>query len=67
MNDNSNFFIKYIGAIIGMIIGLVFACTGWYKVILVIISIIGGGFLGNYIQHNKENVKEKIIKFVNKL
>lgn len=67
MNDNNNFFIKNIGAIIGVIIGLILACTGLYKVILILVAIVGGGYVGYYIQYNKESVKEKTIKFINKL
>lgn len=67
MNDNNNFFVKNIGAIIGVIIGLILACTGLYKVILILVAIVGGGYVGYYIQYNKESVKEKTIKFINKL
>jgi uncharacterized membrane protein len=67
MNDNNNFFIKNIGAIIGVIIGLILACTGLYKIILILVAIVGGGYVGYYIQYNKESVKEKTIKFINKL
>jgi len=67
MSDNSNFFSKNIGAIIGVIIGLILACTGLYKIILIVVAVIGGGYIGRYIQYNKEEVKEKTINFINKL
>ena len=35
--------------------------------ILILVAIVGGGYVGYYIQYNKESVKEKTIKFINKL
>lgn len=68
--DNSNnlkeFWNKYKGAIIGAIIAIIFVCTGLYKLCIVVIAIIAGIYLGNYIQKNKESVKENIKNFIDK-
>ncbi len=62
---------KYGGAIIGFAIGLVLAiillCTSLYKFIIGIALIIFCIYLGNYIQRNKESVKEKTKNFIDKL
>lgn len=71
MNDNydlsNNFFIKNLGAIIGIIVGLVLACTGLYRIVIGIVAVVGGAFLGKYIQYNKEEAKDKIKGFIDKL
>lgn len=58
---------KYRGAIIGALIAILILCTGFYKLIIGIILVCIGIFLGNYIQINKEYVKEKIKGFIDKL
>lgn len=60
------FIIKYAGAIIGGIIAIVFICTGLFELLLTFAIIIGGIFIGNYIQENKETVKEKLKNFIDK-
>ena len=65
--DNNNFIIKNLGAIIGIIIGLILACTRLYRVVIVIIAVVGGGYLGKYIQYNKEEAKDKVKKFIDNL
>jgi len=68
MNDyNNNFFSKNAGAIIGIIIGLLLACTGLYRVVLVIVAVIAGAHIGRYVQYNKEEVKEKTKNFIDRL
>ena len=57
MEQFKNFLIKYRGAIIGGIIALILKI---YKILLGGLVIVAGIFLGNYIQQNKEIVKEKI-------
>lgn len=62
---------KYGGAIIGFLVGLVLAiilfCTDLYKFIIAILLIIVCVYLGNYVQRNKESVKEKTKNFIDKL
>lgn len=67
MEDIKNFLIKFRGAIIGAIVGIVILCTGFYHLILGIILIGMGIYAGNYIQQNKEEVKDKVKTFIDKL
>ena len=67
MNDFKGFFYEYRGAIIGAIIAIIVLCTGFLKLALAIIVIGAGVFLGNYIQHNKYEVKQKLLDFINRM
>lgn len=67
MNENNNFLTKNIGAIIGIIIGLILACTRLYRVVIVIMAVTGGAMIGKYIQYNKEEAKEKVKSFIDRL
>ena len=58
---------QYKGAIIGAIIGVIILCTELYRLIIGIILIAIGMFVGNYIQYNKYDVKEKLKKFIDKM
>ena len=67
MNENNNFIAKNLGAIIGIIIGLILACTRLYRVVIVIMAVSGGAILGRYIQYNKEEAKDKVKNFIDRL
>ncbi len=67
MNENNNFWLKNLGAIIGIIIGAILACTKLYRVVIIIMAVIGGAYIGKYIQYNKEEAKDKMKKFIDKL
>lgn len=67
MNDFKGFLNEYRGAIIGAIIGIIVLCTGLLKLALAIIVIGAGMFLGNYVQHNKYEVKQKLLDFINRM
>ena len=67
MEEIKNFIKEYNGAIIGGLIGVVLLCTQLYRLIVGIILIAIGIFVGNYIQKNKYNVKEKIKNFIDRL
>ncbi len=67
MNDNGNFLSKNIGAIIGIIVALILACTSLYRIVIIIIAMVGGAYIGRYIQYNKEEAKDKMKKFIDKL
>lgn len=67
MEDIKNFFTTYAGAIIGAIVAIIILCTHLYELLIWIIFIALGIWIGNYIQHNKEIVKDKIKNFVDKL
>lgn len=62
---------KYGGSIIGGLIGVALAillfCTNLYKILLTIAVIILCIWAGNYYQRNKENVKENVKNFIDKL
>lgn len=67
MNDFRSFFHDYRGAIIGGIIAIIVLCTGLLKLALAIIVIGAGIFLGNYVQNNKYEVKQKLLDFINRM
>ena len=66
MESFKDFVLKYRGAIIGAIIGVLILFTNLYRLIIGIILIFIGAFAGNYIQHNKFEVKEKVKNFIDK-
>ena len=67
MNDFSEFMSKYGGMIIGILIAVLLLLTRFYELIIAIILIAVCGYSGYYFQHNKDNVKDKLKKFVDKL
>lgn len=67
MEDIKNFLSKYKGAIIGVIVAIIILATRLYEVIVGIVLILAGAFVGNYIQQNKDEVKEKTKKFIDKM
>lgn len=67
MEEFKNFLIKYRGAIIGGLIALVALLLNLHKVLLWIIILVAGVLIGNYVQNNKEFVKDKLKKYIDKL
>lgn len=67
MDEIKNFLMKYRGAIIGGIVAFLILLTHLYELIVGIILICLGIYFGNYIQLNKESVKEKLKKFIDKM
>ncbi len=67
MDGFKDFWSQYKGAIIGLIIAILILCTKLYNVIIGIILICIGMFVGNYIQYNKYDVKEKLKKIIDRL
>ncbi len=67
MNEFKNFIKEYCGAIIGGIVAILILCTGFYKLIVGIILVALGIVLGNYIQKNKYEVKEKLKKIIDRM
>ena len=67
-NDNKlNLFInQYGGAIIGGLIALILCFTELYKLLVYLVIVLAGAFLGNYVQKNKPHVKEKLKAFIDK-
>lgn len=67
MESFKNFLTKYRGAIIGLIIAILILCTRLYQLILAIVVLFIGAVVGNYIQQNKDDVKEKLKNFIDRL
>ena len=67
MKDIKDFIMKYRGGILGAIVAILVLCTGFYKLIIGIILVCIGIYVGNYIQINKNDVKEKVKGFIDKL
>ena len=67
MNSFKDFWNQFRGAIIGVIIAILILITGLDKLILAIVVIALGAFIGNYVQRNKEDVKAKLKNFIDKM
>lgn len=67
MDGFKNFISEFRGAIIGGIIAIIILCTHLYELIVGIILIAIGVFIGNYVQRNKYEVKEKLKKFIDRM
>lgn len=57
---------NYGGAIVGGIVALLLCFTRLYKLLIIVVVIIAGVFIGNYVQKNKAVVKEKLKAFIDK-
>lgn len=64
--DFKKFILEHKGAFIGGLIAIIIACTGLINVLMIIAIIILGIWAGNYIQKNKEQVKEKLKRLIDK-
>lgn len=67
MKEIRDFFMKYRGSILGALIAILILCTGFYRLMIGIILVGMGIYVGNYVQANKNDVKEKLKKFIDKL
>lgn len=67
MEGFKNFWNDYKGAIIGVIIAILVLATRLHQLIIGILVIIFGAIAGNYVQRNKEDVKEKIKNFIDRV
>lgn len=67
MDDFKKFINQYKGAIIGVIIAIVLLATRLYDVIIGILIILACAFVGNYVQQNKDDVKAKLKKFIDRM
>ena len=67
MDDFKKFINQYKGAIIGIIIAIVLLATRLYDVIIGILLILAGAIIGNYVQQNKDDIKAKLKKFIDKM
>ena len=55
------------GIILGVAISVILLITGLQQLIIGLVLIIACGFIGNYIYKNKDDVKTKTKKFIDKL
>ena len=67
MENIKDFWNNYKGAIIGIAIAILVLATRIYNFMLAVVLLIIGAFAGNYIQQNKDNVKEKIKNFIDRM
>lgn len=67
MKDFKSFIYEYRGAIIGGILGIIVLCTGLLRLVLGVIVLAFCVFLGNYVQQNKYEVKQKLLDLINRL
>jgi uncharacterized membrane protein len=65
-NDFKKFCLEHKGAIIGGLIAIIIACTGIYQLLIVFAIIVLGIWVGNYVQKNKDKVKETLKNFIDK-
>ena len=66
MEGLKNFWNNYKGAIIGVIVAILVIMTKFYELIMAIILIILGAIAGNYIQQNKNYVKDRLKNFIDR-
>ena len=67
MNGFQEFVKQYRGAIIGVIIAILILITRLHDLILAIVVLVLGAFIGNYVQQNKDFVKTKLKNFIDKM
>ena len=67
MESFKDFLMKYRGGIIGIIVAILLLLTRLYDLIIAIVVIVVGAIVGNYVQQNKYDVKEKLKNFIDKL
>ena len=67
MDDFKRFMSQYGGMVIGIIVAIVLLLTRFYLLIIGIILIVVCGYAGHYIQHNKDNVKDRLKNFIDRL
>ncbi len=67
MDNFKEFFSNYGGIVIGIIVAILLMLTRLYIVIIGIIVIVACAYAGNYIQKNKDQVKEKLKNFIDKM
>ena len=67
MDGFKKFVSEYRGAIIGGIVAIIILCTRLYELIVGIILVAIGIFIGNYVQKNKDDVKEKLKSLIDRI
>ena len=67
MDGFKEFWNQYRGAIIGIIIAILILITRLHDLILAIVVLVLGAFIGNYVQYNKDLVKSKLKGFIDRM
>lgn len=67
MEGFKEFWDHYKGAIIGVVIAILVLATRLHDLIIAIVILGAGAFIGNYVQQNKEEVKDRVKKFIDKM
>ena len=67
MDDLKKVLGKYCEAIIGIIVAIIILATRLYDLIIGILVILAGAFIGNYVQQNKDDVKTKLKNWIDKM
>ena len=67
MEDFREFWNRNKGIILGVTVAIILLITGLQQLIIGLVLIFACGFIGDYIYKNKEEVKEKTKKFIDKL
>ena len=64
--NSKEFLDNYLGMIVGIVIAILLIAFNLVNVIVYIGVIIFAGWLGKYVQQNKDSVKEKLKAFIDK-
>lgn len=67
MEGFKEFWNQYRGAIIGIVIAILILITRLHDLILAIVVLVLGAFIGNYVQYNKDLVKSKLKGFIDRM
>ena len=67
MDDYKEFWNKNKGIIIGVIVAIILLITGLQQLVIGLVLIFACGIIGNYIYKNKDEVKDKTKKFIDRL
>ena len=67
MEGFKEFWNQYKGAIIGIVIAILILITRLHDLILAIVVLVLGAFIGNYVQYNKDSVKSKLKGFIDRM
>ena len=67
MEGFKQFWNQYRGAIIGIVIAILILITRLHDLILAIVVLLLGAFIGNYVQYNKDLVKSKLKSFIDRM
>ena len=67
MNGIKEFWEQFKGAIIGLRVAILILVTRLHDLILAVVILFLGAFIGNYVQQNKDYVKSKLKSFIDKM